>query len=294
MAGDLPNYRIFKIQIGLLLKKYTTFALLFLVTTIYTACKVTHKTESKPVAWKNVSVLVYTKNGTGYIHDNIPSAVTSIREMGLQNGFKVDVADTSLVFTEDNLKKYNALIFTSTNNDVFDTDAHKVAFMRYIQAGGGFVGIHSVTGTERKWPWFKRLIGGTFVRHARHQQFKEIIIDPKNPSTSFLPVYWERNDECYYIAEINPDIHVLAVHDLSTVDDKDKPVIYGNVFPSVWSHEFDGGRQWYTALGHDAVTYKEPEFRRHILGGLQWVVEGQHPLDYSKARAVSPADPLPY
>jgi len=276
------------------LKKDTTFAMLFLVTIIYTACKVTHKIEGRPVAWKNVSVLVYTKNGTGYIHDNIPSAVRSIREMGLQNGFSVDVADTSLIFTEDNLRKYNAVIFTSTNNDVFDTDAHKVAFMRYIQAGGGFVGIHSVTGTERKWPWFKRLVGGTFVRHARHQQFKEIIIDPKNPSTSFLPVHWERNDECYYIAEINPDIHVLAVHDLSTVDDKEKPVSYGSVFPSVWSHEFDGGRQWYTALGHDAVNYEEPEFRKHILGGLQWVVEGQHPLDYSKAHAVSPADPLPY
>jgi type 1 glutamine amidotransferase len=276
------------------LKKNTTFACLCLVFFIYAACKVSRPASSAKVPWKKVNILVYTKNGSGYIHDNIPAAVRSIREMGKQNGFNVDVADTSLIFTEENLKKYNALVFTSTNNDVFDTDARKVAFMRYIQAGGGFVGIHSVTGTERKWPWFKRLVGGTFVRHAKHQKFRVIITDNKNPSTSFLPRQWERNDECYYIAEINPDIHVLAVHDLSTVDDKDKPVIFGNVFPSVWSHEFDGGKQWYTALGHDSVTYDEPVFRQHILGGIQWVVEGQHPIDYSKARAVSPNDPLPY
>lgn len=276
------------------MKKNIAIAFLCLCVIVYTACKTSRPSGGKTVTWKNVNVLVYTKNGTGYVHNNIPAAVRSIQEMGAENGFKVDVADTSLVFTEDNLKKYNVLIFASTNNEVFDTDAHKVAFMRYVQAGGGFVGIHSVTGTERKWPWFKRLIGGTFVRHAKHQKFKEIIIDPTHPSTDFLPTHWERDDECYYIAEINPDIHVLAVHDLSTVEDKDKPVIYGNVFPSVWSHEFDGGRQWYTALGHDSVTYKEPVFRKHILGGLQWVVAGQKPLDYSKAHAVSPNDPLPY
>lgn len=261
---------------------------------MYSACKTSQPTGSKPVTWKNVNVLVYTKNGKGFIHNNIPAAVRSIQEMGAEHGFTVDVADSSLVFTEENLKKYSALIFTSTNNDVFDTDAHKVALMRYVQAGGGFVGLHSVTGTERKWPWFKRLVGGTFVRHAKHQKFNEIIIDASHPSTNFLPRVWERNDECYYIAEINPDIHVLAVHDLSTVEDKDKPVIYGNTFPSVWCHEFDGGRQWYTALGHDSVTYKEPVFRKHILGGLQWVVEGHRKLDYSKAHAVSPNDPLPY
>jgi type 1 glutamine amidotransferase len=261
---------------------------------LHLSCSVSRPAGGKRFNWKGVNVLVYTKNGKGYIHDNIPSAVRSIREMGKEYGFGVDVSDTSLVFTEANLKKYNALIFTSTNNDVFERDNQKLALMRYIQAGGGFVGIHSVTGTERNWPWFKRLVGGTFVRHAKHQKFSVTILDTLNPSTKFLPRRWERDDECYYIAEVNPDLHVLAVHDLATVDDKDKPVTFGNVFPSVWCHEFDGGRQWYTALGHDSTTYSEPGFRKHILGGLEWVVAGQGKLDYSKAHAVTPNDPLPY
>jgi type 1 glutamine amidotransferase len=258
------------------------------------SCSVSRAPAGKAVNWRSVKVLVYTKNGKGYVHKNIPAAVQSIREMGKELGFQVDVSDTPLVFTDENLRKYNTLIFTSTNNDVFDNDAQKVAFMRYTQAGGGFVGIHSVTGTERNWPWFKRLVGGTFVRHANFQKFQQVIIDTLHPSTRFLPRNWEVTDECYYIKEINPDIRVLAVHNLNTVDDKDKPVIYGNAFPSVWTHEFDGGRQWYTALGHDSSMYKDPVFRKHILGGIQWVVESTNGINYSKARAKSPDDPLPW
>ena len=70
--------------------------------------------------------------------------------------------------------------------------------------------------------------------------------------------------------------------------------MYGNTFPSVWCHTFDGGKEWYTSLGHDSTTYAEPDFRKHILGGLQWVLTGQKALDYSKAHAKTPDDPLPY
>ncbi|MGN6214698.1 ThuA domain-containing protein [Parafilimonas sp.] len=275
------------------MRKFIALCSLFIIT-VLCACKTQKETAANNISWKKTKVFVYTKNGKGYVHDNIAAAARCIQELGAQNGFAVDVSDDPAKFNDDNLKQYNALVFTSTNNDVFDNDAQKLALMHYIQAGGGFVGIHSVTGTERNWPWFKRLVGGTFERHAKHQPFTEIIIDHNNPSTSFLPNTWKRDDECYYTKEINPDIHVLMVHDLSTVDDKGKPVIYGNTFPSVWCHEFDGGREWYTSLGHDSATYKEPEFRKHIMGGLQWVLSKQQPLDYSKAHAKTPNDPLPY
>jgi hypothetical protein len=156
------------------------------------------------------------------------------------------------------------------------------------------VGIHSVTGTERNWDWFKRLAGGTFVRHAKFQKFKQLIVDSTHPSTNFLPRNWENEDECYYIKTINPDLHVLLAHDLNSVTDEDKPVIYGNTFPSAWCHQFDGGRQWYTSLGHDDKMYSDELFLKHIMGGIEWTVNGNQPLDYSKARATSPNDPLPY
>lgn len=260
---------------------------------LLTSCSVAKNRPASAQNWNNIRVLVYTKNGKGYVHQNIPAAVKSIREMGSGSGFAVDVSDDPSVFTDDNLKKYNALIFTSTNNDVFDNDQQRLALRRYTQAGGGFVGIHSATGTERNWEWFKRLVGGTFVRHAKFQKFGQVIIDKNHPSTSFLPEHWENADECYYITTINPDLHVLLAHDLTTVDDPEKPAIYGNSYPSAWCHTFDGGRQWYTALGHDSTMYSDQLFRRHILGGIEWVVKDSK-LDYSKATAQSANEKLPY
>ncbi len=270
--------------------KIVLFATLFMLV----ATNAVYSQGKTPVSWKKVKVLVYTKNGKGYVHANIPSAVKAIQEMGRQKGFSVDVSDTPTVFTQASLSKYNALIFTSTNNDVFDTDEQKVAFMRYIQAGGGFMGIHSITGTERKWEWFKRLVGGTFVRHAKHQKFKQVIVDKQHPATIDLPAQWEVDDECYYMNTINPDLKVVLAHDLRSVNDPEKPMWFGDSYPSAWYHEWDGGKQFVTVLGHDGKMYDDPIFRKHLLGGLQWVLAGNKKLDYSKARAVSPTDPLPY
>lgn len=271
---------------------------LLLIVCICLVLFATAQHESKngaKINWEKVNVLVYTKNGKGYVHDNIEAASRTIQQLGKQYGFHVDVSDDPAGFTEDQLRKYTLVIFNNTNNEVFDNSGQKVAFMRYIQAGGGFVGLHSATGTERQWSWFKRLIGASFLRHAKHQPFKEIIIDPHHPSTSFLPPTWQREDECYFFKEYNPDIHVLVVHDLGSLDDQDKPTWYGGTSsPSVWCHAFDGGRQWYTSLGHDSAIYAIPEFRRHIMGGIIWVIGENKPLDYRKARARSPDDPLPY
>jgi len=247
------------------------------------------------VDWKKINVLVYTKNGKGYVHDNIAAASACIIRLGKQYGFTVDVSGNPADFNEASLSKYQVLVFNNTNNDVFDNDDQKLALMRYIQAGGGFVGLHSATGTERNWAWFKRLIGASFQRHAKHQPFNEIIIDGTNPSVSFLPHTWEQNDECYFFKEVNPDLHVLMTHNLSTLlDDKDRPDFYGASSPSAWCHEFDGGREWYTSLGHDSTTYFKPDFEKHILGGIEWAIGQNIPLDYGKAHAKTPGDPLPY
>ncbi len=144
------------------------------------------------VNWKKVSVLVYTKNGKGYVHDNIPAAVSCIQKLGKQYGFKVDTSADASIMTEESLKKYTLLVFASTNNDVFDTDVQRLAFRRYIEAGGGFVGIHSVTGTERNWKWFKMMLGGTFAWHAKFQKYSVKVIDPSHFNARFAKELGER------------------------------------------------------------------------------------------------------
>lgn len=241
---------------------------------------------------KNSRVLVYTKNGKGYVHDNIAAAVNCIQELGAANKFRVDVSDDPSVFNENNLKKYTLLIFSSTNNDVFDTDDQRLAFRRYIEAGGGFVGIHSVTGTERNWTWFKMMVGETFTWHASFQTFTIKNIDPTHPSMQGVPLKWTKTDECYFGKQVYPGIKVLMMHDLSTLDKKDTQLItthsgsFANFFPAVWYQSFEGGNIWITTLGHDKANYQEATFKNHLLQGIKFIANQYKGIDYSKAVAM--------
>lgn len=275
-------------------KNKTIACLLFLLVAL-------HAMPQDKVNWKKISVLVYTKNGKGYVHENIPSAVSCIQKFGKQYGFKVDTSSNPSVMTENNLKQYSLLIFPSTNNDVFDTDAQRLAFRHYIEAGGGFVGIHSVTGTERNWKWFKMMLGGTFAWHAKFQRFTVKVIDADHPSVQGLPKEWSKADECYFAKELYPGPKVLMAHDitsLNTSDTTQKKLIeknaggYAELYPAVWAYDFDGGHTWCTVLGHDKKDYSEPVFMQHILQGIRYVASRVGTVDYKKAYATKWDDPV--
>jgi type 1 glutamine amidotransferase len=257
--------------------------------------------HAAPGKLKGSRVLLYTKNGKGYVHDNIPSAVACIKELAAANGFTLDVTDDASVFSEEKLKTYNLLIFTSTNNDVFDTDAQRVAFRRYMEAGGGFVGVHSVTGTERNWRWFKQMLGETFSWHAKFQKFTVKKMDGEHPSMDGVPAIWEREDECYFGKELYPGIKVLMAHDVRTLNTKEKAqdsLIQKNVgsfvefYPAVWWQPFQGGNVWVTTLGHAKESYQDPVYRNHLLQGIKFIATQFRGLDYSKARAIGKDDEL--
>jgi type 1 glutamine amidotransferase len=243
-------------------------------------------------------VLVYTKNGKGYVHDNIASAVACIQQLGKTNNFKVDVSEDPSVFTEANLKKYQLLIFTSTNNDVFDNDEQRVQFRRYIEAGGGFVGVHSVTGTERNWTWFKMMLGETFSWHAKFQKFSIKNLAPTHPSMKGVPSLWTKEDECYFGKELYPGIHVLMAHDLSSLDPSQKEMIvknagsFANYYPAVWYQNFEGGNIWVTALGHAKENYQEPTYINHLLQGIKYIANQYNGINYKNAIAVTRDDQL--
>jgi uncharacterized protein len=254
----------------------------------------------KDVKLKGRNILVFTKNGKGYVHENIPASIAAIKKLGMELGCKVDTSTDASIFTDNNLKKYDVVIFSNTNNDVFDSEQQKVSFMRYIQAGGGFMGIHSASGTERNWKWFKLMLGATFLRHPPFQTFTVYVLDKQHPATKNLVAKWETKDECYFFKEFNPSIKTLVVADVSTIEESNeagttdssgrrkniKPDVFGNSYPAVWCNEFDGGRVWYTALGHSKENYSDSTYLSHLVEGLKWVINKKK-LDYKKAHATS-------
>jgi uncharacterized protein len=252
------------------------------------------------VNWKNLNVLVYTKNGKGYVHENIPAAIACFQKLGKQYGFQTTSSEDPGVFTKENLVQYSLIVFTSTNNDVFDTDAQRLAFRHYIESGGGFMGVHSVVGTERSWTWFKMMLGGTFAWHPKFQKYKLQVIDSEHPSMAGLPKVWEKEDECYFQKELYPGIKTVLAHDLTSLDPAESEKIkanagtYSTFYPAAWYHKFDGGMVWITALGHDKKDYEDPLFVKHLFQGLQFVASQQKPRDFAKAYAKTKDDVVQY
>jgi type 1 glutamine amidotransferase len=224
-------------------------------------------------------VLVYTKNQIGpglYVHDNIAESVVAIKKLGVENHFEVEVSDAPGAFTGANLKRFKVIVFDNCNNEIFESEAQKGALQHFVRAGGGIVGIHSACGAMRQWPWFWSLMGGRFARHPRLQTFTVKNKDPGNISTAGLPASFQWTDEFYFLDNMPGDLHVLLAGDLTTLDDPEKEKYrnpkYGQEVPLTWCHEFDGGREWYTALGHQKEHYADPQFARVILGGILWAM----------------------
>ncbi len=210
-------------------------------------------------------VLVFSRT-TGFRHLSIPDGIGAIRELGTGR-WCVDATEDPSVFTADNLRKYRAVVFLSTTGNVLD-DAQQKAFEDYFRAGNGWVGIHAAADTEYEWPWYGKLVGAWFKGHPRNQQATVNVEDRTHRSTAMLPAEWKRLDE-WYSFRTNPrsDVRVLASLDEKSYDPEKVPM---GDHPIAWYHEFDGGRAWYTALGHTKESYSEKLFLEHVREGIEW------------------------
>ena len=73
--------------------------------------------------------------------------------------------------------------------------------------------------------------------------------------------------------------YVLAV-DESTYDAKvqwgeKKGTGMGKLHPVAWYQNYDGGRSFYTALGHLPAIYSDAAFLNHLYAGILWAAMGK-------------------
>jgi type 1 glutamine amidotransferase len=211
-------------------------------------------------------VLVFSKTA-GYHHQSIDAGIKAIQQLGAQYHFEVDVTTDSTLFTPENLKKYTAVIFLNTTGNVLNDEQQK-AFEQYIKAGGGFVGVHAATDTEYDWPWYNQLVGAYFNGHPKIQEAVLHVVDSNNIATKHLPRTWKRTDEWYNFKSMANDLHVLITIDESSYTGGTN----GANHPMSWYHNYDGGRAFYTELGHTNESYADPLYLQHLWGGIQYAM----------------------
>ena len=213
-------------------------------------------------------ILVFSST-TGFRHKSIEAGKTAFIKIGTEKNWNVDTTEDATVFTETNLKQYGTVIFLNTTGNVLN-DEQQVAFQKYIQAGGGFVGIHAATDTEYDWPWYNNLVGAYFESHPRPQTALYTIVNKNHPSVDFMPDTLRRMEEIYNFKSFKKEL----VNVLITIDEKSytggKMPDY---HPIAWYHTYDGGRAFYTEWGHHPEAFTEPLFLQHIAGAIKWTLK---------------------
>ncbi|MGX1953035.1 ThuA domain-containing protein [Streptomyces anulatus] len=221
--------------------------------------------SNTPVDRTAKRVLVFSKTA-GFRHDSIPTGIEALKEIGKDTNITVDSTESAAQFTTSNLARYDAVAFLSTTGDVLNAEQQK-AFENYVATGGGYVGIHAAADTEYDWKFYGGLVGAYFDSHPQIQPATVRVEDHDHPATAHLDDEWQRTDEWYnYGTNPRDKAKVLATLDETTYTG-------GNMkgdHPISWCQTYEGGRSFYTGLGHTKESYAEPAFRGHVLGGLRY------------------------
>ncbi|HRE67488.1 MAG TPA: ThuA domain-containing protein [Cyclobacteriaceae bacterium] len=230
---------------------------------------------------REINVLVFSKTAS-FRHESIGAGKAAIIAMGKEHNFSVDTTENSEVFTEKTLRNYNVIVFLNTTGEVLN-DMQQLEMNRWIQAGGGFVGIHAAADTEYEWPWYGELVGAYFNGHPNNPNVRDAVInvvDKNHNSTKHLPAEWKRTDEWYNYKDIRPEINVLLNLDEKSYEGGTN----GDNHPIAWYRDFDGGRTWYTGLGHTNEAYTDPEFIQMLWGGIEYAAGPGVPVNYNNSR----------
>ena len=211
---------------------------------------------------KGKAVLVFCGYGDGYVHDNIKATAEMFLDLAQKYSFTADTTSDADVFNIDSLQKYDVIVYANASYVDLNPNQRK-AFQNFIRSGGAFMGVHAATCSGNKWDWFTSMIGGNFEKHPPLHKFMVKVVDNNHPSVKILPKEFEVNDELYMFNHWNDSVKVLAVSESEEAEGE---------YPSIWCNEFEGGKVWYTALGHLKEDYSSPFYRRHIVEGLRWLV----------------------
>jgi len=220
----------------------------------------------------STDVLVFSRTA-GYRHAAIPAGLAALEQLAQEQGWQLTSTEDPAVFTDAALEPFDVAVFLLTTGDVLAPE-QEAAFERFIRSGKGYVGVHSASDTEYDWPFYGELVGAYFAGHGAVQTATVWVEDSGHPATQGLVSPWVRSDEWYGFDQ-NPrsTVSVLLTIDETSFDPGAGAM--GSDHPIAWCHEFDGGRAFYTALGHTEESYAEAAFLSHLEGGIEWAAGGR-------------------
>jgi type 1 glutamine amidotransferase len=286
--------------------RYLVLLLAFLVATpVFAASAEPAAQQAAARQDSTLKILLFYKP---QFHASHVQARMAIRDMATQLGqeygrsVEITETDNAAVFTPENLATYDTLAFAQTGGVLFN-DEQRAALQGYIRGGGGWLGLHYTGWTAGAVSehdvndWYLRLVGAVSEHHPENPAVKPATVrvsEPDHPLTAGVPASFTRSDE-WYDWNVNPaaNVRTLLEADESTYTDGRQ----GTKHPITWCQNFEGGRSWYTSMGHEGAHWSEPVIRTQLRNGLAYTA-GLLPADCSppvkdKVGAWSPVTPWP-
>jgi hypothetical protein len=205
----------------------------------------------------------------------------ALTEIGKESGlYETECTQDASVITPEKLKDVDLVFFYTTGNLPI-SETNFAEFESWLRSGKAFVAAHSATDTFHKFKPYYSLINGTFAGHPWGAG-TTVTISNHEPDHVVAKMWGEEfqiKDEIYQYRNFDPGA-VRVLYSLNM--GKTKPQMPYHV-PICWVREVGKGRMFYTNLGHNAETWKNPKFREHLLTGIRW----------SLGLEKSPAEPNP-
>jgi type 1 glutamine amidotransferase len=216
----------------------------------------------QPHSGNQFEVLVYTS--PDHWHNlTEPVAILEFQEMAQRHAFGLTWTTVNNRFNDKALEKFDVIVFLHSTTRDFNEEQLE-SFKKFIRNGGGFVGIHATSACRDESEWFRKLIGRTFTDHPEEQTAVMQVVNKNHPSTMHLPDRWIWTDEWYSFTEpLTENQKVLITLNESTYDpdrtwgDASRNTAMGKFHPIAWCQEYDGGRSFYTALGHMPALFRD-------------------------------------
>jgi type 1 glutamine amidotransferase len=230
-------------------------------------------------AQKQFNVLLVTTT-RGWHHESVHYGVVAMEQLAIKHNFALTLFEDPSSFTDKNLEQYQVVLFLNTTGDIFDSAQQKV-MERFIRSGKGFVGIHSASDTEYDWDWYTKLVGRMFRIHPVIQTARLKVLDGTFPGLNGYANGKLWTDEWYEFGpEKTPGLNYILGVDETSYNAKvqwgdKKGEGMGALHPLSWYHNYDGGRSFYTALGHLPAIYSDPVFLDHVFAGIRWAATGK-------------------
>ncbi|MBT7910991.1 MAG: ThuA domain-containing protein [Verrucomicrobia bacterium] len=229
-------------------------------------------------------VLIFSKTAW-YRHPALPELNGFLVRLGAKHNIQMDVTESPEDFSR--LNNYQAIIFNSTT-DIGKTlnDQQRKQLKNWYHAGGGIMGLHAAAVHHNTWPWWTELVGCGFNSDSEFVKAK-LIVDKKNKNhpavKGFGPTFdytadWTNHDKS--VTGLSGVRVLLRVDEKSYDPVRDafktrggKPM--GIDHPVSWIREFEGGRFFYTELGHEVKSLDTKFGHQHLIEGLHWIIKSK-------------------